>query len=395
MKPIRRHILLLLTLVLLAACGGAGRRQTLPTEEFATDLYQPAYAGGFTICGAEGRQGALLRMKNPWQGAQGVETGLLILRGGDTLPDGYTGQVLRGEARRIVCMSSTHIAMLDAIGAVDRVVGASGIAYISNPAIAARRDSIGEVGYEGNIDYETLAALEPDIVLLFGINGASAMEGKLRELGIPFAYVGDYLEESPLGKAEWMVAVGEIAGRRSEAEAHFAAIPRRYEALRRRVAGAAGRAPKVMVNSPYGDAWFMPPMTSYVAQTIADAGGDYLYAKNTTTRSLPVDLEEAALLTAQADVWINVGDFPTLDALRARLPKLADAPCVRRGDVWNCDLRTNPAGGNDYWEWGVVRPDLVLRDLARIFHPELFGDGNSADAEEDAGADFVFYRKLR
>ena len=140
-----------------------------------------------------------------------------------------SGQVLGKDAERIICMSSTHIAMLDAIGETGRVVGVSGIDYISNPDIQARRDSVGDVGYEGNINYELLLSLDPDLVLLYGVNGASSMEGKLKELDIPFMYVGDYLEESPLGKAEWLVALSEVIGKRAEGEKVFAEIPVRYK----------------------------------------------------------------------------------------------------------------------------------------------------------------------
>ncbi len=165
-------------------------------------------------------------------------------------------------------MSSTHIAMLDAIGEVRCITGVSGIDYISNPDIQARRDSIGDVGYEGNINYELLLSLDPDLVLLYGVNGASAMESKLEELDIPFMYVGDYLEESPLGKAEWMVVL------------------------------------------PYGDSWFMPSTQSYVARLITDAGGRYIYQKNTGNASIPIDLEEAYLLASDADMWLN-GEWRT------------------------------------------------------------------------------------
>ena len=352
------------------SCGGVQGS----LDDFGTELYAPQHAGGFVILGAEGRQSTIVRVHNPWQGAEEVDTELFIARNGEAVPAGFTGQVLHGVPQRIICMSSTHTAMLDAIGAVGRIVGVSGIDYITNEYIAANRDRTGDVGYEGNIDYEQLVALRPDIVLLYGLHGASSMESKLRELRIPYTYVGDYLEESPLGKAEWIVAVGEILGMREEAEATFAEIPVRYEALKRMVAEAADTKPAVMVNTPYGDAWFMSPTTSYAARLIADAGGDYVYKKNPSTRSLPVDMEEASMLVAQADIWINVGSLSTLAELRRSLPRFADARCVREGQVWNCNRRTNAAGGNDYWESGIVHPDIILRDLVKIFHPELLPD---------------------
>ena len=206
----------------------------------------------------------------------------------------------------------------------------------------------------------------------------------LRELGIPFCYIGEYLEESPLGKAEWLVAVAETIDRREEGERAFAPIPERYEALKAKVAESAAR-PKVMINAPYGDSWFMASAESYVARLIADAGGDYIYRENTSNRSLPIDLEKAYLLASGADVWINAGSFRTLAEFRARLPKFAGVPCVRRGEIYNCDRRTNAAGGNDYWESGVVRPDVVLHDLIAVFHPEAL---DAADRE------MHYYRKL-
>ena len=126
------------------------------------------------------------------------------------------------------------------------------------------------------------------------------MEGKLKELNIPFMYVGDYLEESPLGKAEWLVALAEVTGKRTEGEKVFADIPVRYNALKKRVTDAAIDAPSVMLNTPYGDNWFMPSTESYVARLIKDAGGDYIYKKNTGNASAPIDLEEAYLLARKS-----------------------------------------------------------------------------------------------
>ena len=169
--------------LLLAACGA---RPGTSLEEFRTTIYRPAYAAGFEIVGAEGLQSTILRTRTPWQGAaEGTATALFIARNGETPPAGFDGQTVEAGAQRIVCMSSTHVAMLDAVGAAPRIVGVSGRESIANGYVAAHPDRVGDVGYDGNVNYERLLSLRPDLVLLFGVNGASPMEPKLRELGIP------------------------------------------------------------------------------------------------------------------------------------------------------------------------------------------------------------------
>lgn len=379
MNTSERIIILSLLTVLFAACGDKASDIT----DFDTEVYTPQYASGFDIKGAEGKQSTLLTVTNPWQGADSVTTRLFIARDGEEAPEGFTGQVLDGDAHRIVTMSSTHIAMLDAIGAADRVVGVSGIDYISSPKIQARRDSIGDIGTEANADYELLLSLDPDIVLLYGVNGASNMEGKLRELGIPYMYVGDYLEQSPLGKAEWLVALAEITGQRDKGEQTFAGIPARYNALKKLVADAGEKAPAVMLNTPYNDTWFMPSADNYSVQLLRDAGGDYIYTKNSGNSSTAIDMEEAYMLASKADVWINPGMARSLADVREMAPKVADTPVFTAGKVFNNNLRSTAAGGNDYYESGIVNPDLVLRDLIKIFHPGLVKE------------DFVYYQQLK
>lgn len=223
-----KKLLYILLSAILAAATACHHRSAASLGDFDISLYAPAYSSGFEIFGAEGMKSTILKTYAPWQGAEGEETQLFIARNGEQAPADFPGQVLDGDARHIVCMSSTYIAMLDALGEPQRVVGVSGIDYISNPYVASHKEQIGDVGYDGNMNYERLLSLSPDIVLLFGVSGASAMEPKLRELGIPYAYMGEYLEQSPLGKAEWLVAVAEIAGMRERGEEVFREIPFRY-----------------------------------------------------------------------------------------------------------------------------------------------------------------------
>lgn len=382
MKHFLHRAVFTAVLVLLFACGC---RTTASLDDFDTVVYKPAYASGFRIIGAKDMQSTILEVFNPWQGAENTKTALFISRGGEKAPAGFSGQVVEGGTKRIVCMSSTYVAMLDALGQADRVVGVSGKDYITNEYITAYGDAVADIGFDGNIDYELLLAQRPDLVLLFGISGASGMESKLLEMGIPFCYIGEYLEESPLGKAEWLVAVSEITDSRAEGEAVFTPVPERYGMLKRKVAAATSENPKVMINTPYAGSWFMASTQSYVARLIADAGGDYIYRKNTSNRSLPIDLEEAYLLTSQADIWLNAGSVSTLGELKSQFPKFAATRCVRSGKVYTCNKRLNTAGGNDYWESGVVRPDVVLHDLIVILHPEVL-------AEDDR--ELYYYQRL-
>ena len=359
----------LLCLLFLASCV-YNKKTSL--EAFKQDVYTPEYATGFKILGAKNAQSTLIQVSNPWQGAKNVTMSYFISRNGELPPTGFTGPTIPAGAQHIVCMSSSYIAMLDAVGQVDRIVAVSGINYIANPYILAHKDSIKDMGPEMN--YELLLGLKPDVVLLYGIGDAqTAVTDKLKELAIPYMYVGEYLEESPLGKAEWLVALSELTDSRDKGIDVFREIPKRYQALKDLTASVEQR-PTVMFNTPWNDSWVMPSTQSYMVQLVTDAGADYIYKENTSNSSAPIGLETAYGLIQKADYWINVGTASTLAELKNMNPKFADAKSVRDKTVYNNNLRITATGGNDYWESAVVRPNVVLRDLIHIFHPELVSD---------------------
>lgn len=347
------------------------------SQEYAFDklIFQPQYAKGYELRGTDDSESVVLCTLMPWQGAESDTTQLLILRGSDMIPDGFEGQVVNGDAKRIVCMSSTHVAMLEALGLADRIVGVSRKDLVGSDYVATHADEIANVGFVGEMDFESLVAANPDLVLMYGMFGASPDEAKLRQLGIPFAYIGDYIEESPLGKAEWLVALAEIAGIRKKGEDIFSRIPVRYEQVRKRVGVIAGaNRPKVMINAPYGDAWFMSPKGGYLASMVHDAGATYTFDRPTGTEAVKIGMEEALALLSESDYWLNAGDVSSISDLQQRYPKLADVKCVKERNVYNNTLRMTRGGGNDYYESGVLNPDLILSDLIRIFHPEADGD---------------------
>lgn len=243
---IKTYIVLVFSL-LIAACSGT----PCDLSSFDKVVYEPVYAKGFRILGTEAGS-TLIISDNPWQGASKVSKMLMILRSGETKPEGFEGQVISGDAGRIICMSSSHVAMLGCSGASGKVVGVSGLGFLYEQAV--REGEVAEVGYDEYVDYETLVSLRPDIVLLYGIQGESPLEKKLAELCIPYAYIGEYVEDNPLGKAEWMVAVGEIAGCRDAAAEAFGPVSHRYNALKDNVVSM--NRPKVMLNLPWSGCRF-------------------------------------------------------------------------------------------------------------------------------------------
>lgn len=364
MKPFLR-LIPILAAALAVGCSGPAKHAL---SDFTTEVYTPFHASGFDIRGTEDGASTLITIRKPWQGAATAEQYLLLLRDGDKAPADFEGQAVKAPVHRVVCMSSSHVAMFDAIGQVRRISGVSGIDYISNPYVQEHRlcGEVRDVGYDTNLNFELLAAMRPDIMLLYGVTGENTViTGKLRELGIPYIYIGDYVEESPLGKAEWLVIAAELCDLREAGADTLRRIARDYEALRAQPA-PTGKRPKVMLNTPYRDTWFMPSSHSYMIRLIEDAGGEYVYTKNDSDASVAVDLEEAYLLANAADVWLNVGPCNTLAELTAQNPKFAEIPVVRNRRVYNNNARQTPTGGSDFWESAVVRPDVVLRDLRTV-----------------------------
>ena len=356
--------------IALGIAVGCNQRPAVESHIFDKVAYAPQYASGFVIeCDSE--QNTIIRVTRPWQGKAPVEQSLAIFQCEEAAAN-YRGQHIIGHAERIVCMSSSYIAMLDAIGQVERVVGVSGKQYIFNTAISSNPE-IKDIGYDSNIDYEALLALRPDVVLMYGITSEdSTVTAKLRELNIPYLYLGDYTEQSPLGKAEWIVAIGEITGCRAYAEQLFADIVARYNAIKESI--TVDNKPKVMFNLPYQDVWYMPSDDSYIVQLVEDAGGEYIYkGKKPTGGSRGISLEEALLLVNRADIWLNPSQVLTLEELGAVAPHFAGSEVVRSGKVYNNNRIRTQYGGSDFWESAIVRPDIVLSDLSSIL------SGNDTD----------------
>ena len=363
------NILLVVLTAWLSVCCGVKNESN--NDRFTTLDYAPKEATGFTIfADAEGNK--LLSVTRPWQG-ESPEVQTLAIFATEAAAEGYAGQAIVGAAQRVVCMSTSYVAMLDALGLTEAIVGVSGKQYVINDAVCSNPE-VRDVGYDSSLDFEAMLLLDADLVILYGVSSEnSAVTAKLREIGIPYIYLGDYTEQSPLGKAEWVVAVAEIMGCRERGEELFASIVERYEAVKESVV-PVDKPRRAMLNLPYQDVWYMPSDDSYMVRLIEDAGGEYIYkGKNPTAGSKGISLEEAIALVSEADVWLNVGQCNTLDEVRGSAQLFSEMEVVHRGEVYNNNRRRSEGGGSDFWESAIVRPDVVLADLVKIFSGQSEG----------------------
>ena len=321
---------------------------------------------------------SILRILNPWQGAENIVYTSFLVRRGDPVPDKIdSSKVIFIPVRSIICMSTTYLPMISALGEVSTIKGISGSGFIYDEVLRKRidRGEVFDVGYEDNINKELLIHISPDLVMSYGIGSESTgYLNKLRELGFKIIYNAEYLEDDPLGKAEWIKVFGILFDKENEAEKIFEEIEESYSGLRNFISNNTVNRPKVMLGLPWKDTWFISPGNSYISRLITDAGGDYLWKDINSEVSMPYGIENVYMKAVDTDFWLNIGAVESRNAIITVDPRLGELPPFTKGNLYNNNNRISEDGGNDYWESGTLRPQIILADLASIFHPELFPD---------------------
>ncbi len=327
-----------------------------------------------------------LTVIDPWQKSANNQFDYYLVERGKEVPEEIKGkQIFYTPLHNVICLSTTHIGYLDALGELSSVTGLSGSAYLTNSEIrkGIEESRVHEVGYDRGLNYEMIVKLKPDVVFAYGIGSEiNAQINKLHDLGIPVVLVGEYLEQTPLGKADWIEFFGAFYGKGKEADAIFKKIKSSYDAIKSSVSGEKVK-PGVLTGLPFKDTWWMAGGRSNLAVLIEDAGGNFLWNENTSREAFPVSLEEVFLRAAKADYWINCGNITKMDELLTFDARFGQVPAVEKSQVYNNNLHASPGGGTDYWESGVVHPDLILKDLVKIFHPHIYDN-----------KDFNYYQKI-
>tara|TARA_B110000208_G_scaffold1334_1_gene1764 strand:- start:612 stop:1745 length:1134 start_codon:yes stop_codon:yes gene_type:complete len=350
----------------------------------ATITSVPHYAKNFEISQFPTHRIATIR--NVQRGSRATHQYALVPKGAPLpeLPAGIA--VIRTPVTRVVVMETVYIGYLDALNQLDAIIGAATSDYISNVAIRARvaDGSIHKVQIGAALNIERMLLLQPDLILT-SISGDPAFDipAKLARSGLPVVLTAGYMEQHPLARAEWIKFIAAFFDAGDLAEQSFEPIATRYKSLHATVAEIEQR-PTVFCGAPYSGAWHMAGGESYTAQTIRDAGGDYLWADVPGSGAIPLDTERVFLKAAHADIWINPSFYRSLKELYAADQRFQKFRAGQTGHVFNNTKQRTASGGNSIWERGIVHPDDVLADLIKVFHPELMPDW-----------EFIYYEQLK
>lgn len=359
--------LLFIALLAITACKNTTDAPATTTQA-ATNAVN--YAKGLQLYKYKGF--SLVKVTQPWPDAKESYT-YVMLQKGATLPDRlkhYT--VVNVPIKSAVVTSTTHIPSLELLGVENTLVGFPGTQYVSSEKTRARIDSgkVKEAGANESLNTEVIIDLNPDAVVAFGINSTNKTLNSLEQAGLKVLYNGDWTEQTPLGKAEWIKFFGALYGMDGKADEIFSTIEKEYHDAQQ-LAQNIKVKPTVMGGAMLNDQWLLPEGNSWASIFLKDAGANYLWADSKGTGSLSLSFETVLEKAQNADYWIGPSQYTSLKQMIEANPHYAEFKAFKNKKVYSFSTKTGKTGGLIYYELAPNRPDMVLKDLVFIFHPEL------------------------
>jgi iron complex transport system substrate-binding protein len=279
---------------------------------------------------------------------------------------------------KVVVLSSVFSAYFSELNCQNQLVGVDNIHYYNDPQLLDKfnKGQLLELGSEGQIDEEKLWRLKPDLVVGSSFNQINAAFIKrMKRRGIQYIICDNFKEQHPLARAEWIKFFGALMQRQTLSDSLFKLVKTNYQNIQTAI-HPSDYKPLVMTDAKFGETWNIPGGQSYTAQLIKDAGGHYVFQDKADKFSYPLSMEVVIKSANHADVWIHTNQHKTLQQMAEADKRYQFFKPFKTKQVFNNNQRENPHGGNDFWEKGVVRPDIILQDLHSIF----LADSNRYDS---------------
>lgn len=368
---LKRLLFLLLPIFIVFSCKTDKRNRSVIIQ--SGEPLAVNYAKGFSIVQYEGYK--ILNVQDPWPEADKTYSYLLVENESKVPSNIKYDHRIHVPVSKIVVTSTTHIPSLEALNQESSLVGFPGLEYISskNTRQRIKENKITELGKNEAINTEVLISLEPDLVIGFAINDNNKTFNTIEKSGIPVVFNGDWVEESPLGKAEWIKFFGAFFNKSEEAEQLFQEVETAYNDARELAKSAAER-PNVLSGSMYKDQWYVPYGNAWQAQFIKDANAEYIYSDTKGSGSMALAFETVLSEAQDTEFWVAPGQFKSIEHLMETSSHYNQFDAVKNRKVFTYSNTTGETGGVLYYELAPNRPDLVLKDLISIFHPELLPD---------------------
>lgn len=364
---------LLISCSLLPSCKNENKITENTVEKSDRSVYQDIevnYAHGFQIQSTD--TGYEVTIMNPWPESVVNYSFQLVKDQRGALVKGTGAAVtISIPIESIVLTSTTHIPPLVFLGEEKSLIGFPGTYYISAPEVRAliKTGKVKELGTNQLINVESTLLLEPDVVMGFSIDDSNPTYQKIEEAGIPVLYNGEWVEQHPLGKAEWIKLFGVLYGKEKQADSIFNAIEKEYLNTLKLIEKA--KRPQVLSGATWNDQWYLPYGNSWQGQILKDAGADYIYATTEGNGSLAYNIEKVLMDGRKATYWIAPAQYTSYSKMLADNQSYALFDAFKNKQVYTHALTIGAKGGVTYYEEASMRPDLVLKDLVKILHPEL------------------------
>lgn len=363
--------LLFIPVIILSSCKNNSSNNQNGTIK--GEIIPLKYAEGFSIMDLGNYK--ILEIKNPWPKSEKTYKYALItevLISKIDLNSSEFDAVLSIPIKKMVVTSTTHIPAIELLGEKQTLIGFPGLDYISSEIIRQRIDSgnIRELGSNESINTEVLLELNPDVVIGFGIDGNNKAFETIKKSKIPVIYNGDWVESSPLAKAEWIKFFGLLYNKEKQADSIFNTIEKNYLDAKQLASNVKFR-PTILSGAMHNDIWYLPNGNSTEAQLLKDANTNYLWKDSKGTGSLSLNFETVFEKAKDADIWLNPSNYVSLDALKKSNSHNTMFKAFQTNNIYSFTNTTGKTGSVLYYELGMTRPDKVLKDIIKICHPEL------------------------
>ncbi|MHA6280779.1 ABC transporter substrate-binding protein [Salinimicrobium sp. CAU 1759] len=368
MRTISYKIVLLLSILFLGCRSEDKQKTPLLTRE--GEEVEVKYASGLDI--VDFGDHMIITVENPWPNADRTYRYLLAREGADVPQDVKFDERVQVPVEKMVVTSTTHIPSLEILETEGSLVGFPGLDYISSEKTRKliAEGKVRELGKNEALNTENLLDLQPDVVIGFSIDGSNKSFNTLQKSGIPVVFNADWTESSPLGKVEWIKFFGAFFGKMEQANAFFEEVEQNYLSAKE-LARKAEETPTVVAGSMYKDQWYLPAGNSWQAQFIKDANANYLFGNTEGTGSLSLSFETVLAEAAQADFWVGPAQFTAYEELKSASPHYTRFKAFEEQNIYTFSSEKGETGGVVFYELAPMRPDLVLKDLISIFHPQL------------------------